>query len=100
MILRIRNTHQRLLLNNKEIQLKKDSGQLHGELMSSLYQFTKDIGYHLPPDKIFDTTTSLIDLFVSYERYRESIISETSKHLEDKIGELPIEKQKKIKRNI
>ena len=77
--------------------MKKDSGQLHGELMSSLFQFTKDIGYHLPPDKIFDTTTSLIDLFVSYERYRESIISETSKHLEDKIGELPIEKQKRLK---
>ncbi len=34
---------------------------------------------------------------MSYERYRESIISETSKHLEDKIGELPIEKQKRLK---
>ena len=77
--------------------MKKDSGQLHGELMNSLYQFTKDLGYHLPPDKIFDTTTSLIDVFVSYERYRESIISETSKQLEDRFGELPIEKQKRLK---
>ncbi len=77
--------------------MKKDSGQLHGELTSSLYQFTKDIGYHLPPDKIFDTTTSLIDVFESYERYRESIISETSKQLEDRFGELPIEKQKRLK---
>ena len=77
--------------------MKKDSGQLHGELMSSLYQFTKDIGYHLPPDKIFDTTTSLIDVFVSCERYRESIISETSKQLEARFGELPIEKQKRLK---
>lgn len=76
--------------------MKKDSSQLHGELMSSIYQFTKDISYHLPPDKIFDTTTSLIDVFVSYERYRESIIPETSKHLEDEIGELPIEKQKRL----
>ena len=48
--------------------MKKTTGQLHGELMSSLYQFTKEIGYHLPPEKIFDTTTSLIDVFVSYER--------------------------------
>lgn len=77
--------------------MKKDSGQLHGELMNSLYQFTKDLGYHLPPDKIFDTTTSLIDVFVNYERYRESIISETSKQLEDRFGELPIEKQKRLK---
>ena len=77
--------------------MKKTTGQLHGELMNSLYQFTKDLGYHLPPDKIFDATTSLIDVFVNYERYRESIISETSKHLEDRIGELPIEKQKRLK---
>jgi hypothetical protein len=34
---------------------------------------------------------------VSYERYRESIISETSKQLEDRFGELPIEKQKRLK---
>ena len=77
--------------------MKKTTGQLHGELMNSLYQFTKDLGYHLPPDKIFDTTTSLIDVFVSYERYRESIISETSKKLEDRFEELPIEKQKRLK---
>ena len=77
--------------------MRKTTGQLHGELMNSLYQFTKDLGYHLPPDKIFNTTTSLIDVFVSYERYRESIISETSKQLEDRIGELPIEKQNRLK---
>ena len=34
---------------------------------------------------------------MSYERYRESIISKTSNYLEDKIGELPIEKQKRLK---
>jgi len=51
--------------------MKKDTGQLHGELMNSLYQFIKDVGIHLPPDKIFDTTKSLIDVFINYERYRE-----------------------------
>ena len=80
--------------------MKKTTGQLHGELMNSLYQFTKDLGYHLPPDKIFDTTTSLIDVFVNYERYRESIISETSKQLEDRFGELPIEKQKELEKKV
>ena len=44
--------------------MKKDTGQLHGELMDSLYQFIKDIGIHLPPDMIFDTTTSLINVFI------------------------------------
>ena len=53
--------------------MKKDTGQLHGELMNSLYQFIKDVGIHLPPDKIFDTTTSLIDMFTDYERYKKSV---------------------------
>jgi len=65
--------------------------------MSSLYQFTKEIGYHLPPDKIFDTTTSLIDVFINYERYRKSIQEGGLKLLEKGIGQLPIEVQNKIK---
>ena len=77
--------------------MKKDTGQLHGELMNSLYQFTKDLNYHLPPDKIFDTTTSLINLFIRYEKYRESIQEGGLKVLEKSIGELPIEVQNKIK---
>ena len=78
--------------------MKKTTGQLHGELMNSLYQFTKDLGYHLPPDKIFDTTTSLIDVFVNYERYRESIHQSSKKVLSKSIGMLPIEKQKELRR--
>ena len=76
---------------------KKDSGQLHGELMSSLLDFTEKLGYHLPPDKIFDTTTSLINLFINYENYRESILENGKKVLEKGIGELPTEIQDKIK---
>ena len=68
--------------------------------MSSLYQFTKDIGYHLPPDKIFDTTTSLIDVFINYERYRKSIQEGGLKVLEKGIGILPIEKQKEFERKV
>ena len=77
--------------------MKKDTGQLHGELMNSLYQFIKDIGIHLPPDKIFDTTTSLIDVFINYERYRESIKEGGMKVLEKGFGKLPIEIQNDIK---
>ena len=80
--------------------MKKDTGQLHGELMNSLYQLTKDIGYHLPPDKILDTTTSLIDVFINYERYRESILENGMKVLGKSIGMLPIEKQELIKQKI
>ena len=80
--------------------MKKTTGQLHGELMNSLYQFTKDLGYHLPPDKIFDTTTSLIDVFVNYERYRESINQSSKKVLSKSIGMLPIEKQKELEEKV
>jgi len=76
---------------------KKDSGQLHGELMSSLLDFTKELGYHLPPEEIFDTTTSLINLFIRYEKYRESIQEGGLKVLEKGIGRLPTEVQNKIK---
>ena len=78
--------------------MKKDTGQLHGELMNSLYQFIKDVGIHLPPDKIESTTTSLINLFHSYERYRSSIISNTKKEIEQNIGKLPSEDKLKLER--
>ena len=77
--------------------MKKDTGQLHGELMNSLYQLTQDIGIHLPPDKIEPTTTSLIDVFINYERYRKSIQEGGLKVLEKGFGQLPIEVQNKIK---
>jgi len=77
--------------------MKKDTGQLHGELMNSLYQFIKDVGISLPPDKIEPTTTSLIDVFINYERYRESIQEGGLKVLEKGIGQLPKEVQNKIK---
>ena len=77
--------------------MKKDTLQLHGELMNSLYQLTQDIGIHLPPDKIEPTTTSLIDVFINYERYRESIQEGGLKVLEKGIGQLPTEVQNKIK---
>ena len=77
--------------------MKKDTGQLHGELMNSLYQLTQDIGIHLPPDKIEPTTTSLIDVFINYERYRKSIQEGGLKVLEKGIGQLPTEIQDKIK---
>ena len=80
--------------------MKKDTGQLHGELMSSLLDFTKELGYHLPPDKIFDTTTSLINLFINYESYRESILENGKKVLGKSIGMLPIEKQELIKQKM
>ncbi|MDC3351838.1 hypothetical protein OAV92_01210 [Crocinitomicaceae bacterium] len=40
--------------------------ELHNELMDKLSEFTDDLGYHLPPDKIPDTTKSLINLFITY----------------------------------
>ena len=80
--------------------MKKDTGQLHGELMNSLYQFIKDVGISLPPDKIFDTTTSLINVFINYERYRESILENGKKVLGKSIGILPIEKQELIKQKM
>ena len=80
--------------------MKKDTGQLHGELMNSLYQFIKDVGIHLPPDKIPDTTKSLINLFITYEKYRDSIIFNGKRTLEKGIGMLPIEKQKEFERKV
>ena len=80
--------------------MKKTTAQLHGELMNSLYQLTNDIGIHLPPEKIFDTTTFLIDVFVSYERYRESIHQSSKKVLSKSIGMLPIEKQKELEKKV
>lgn len=77
--------------------MKEDTGQLHGELMNSLYQFTKDIGIHIRPDKIEPTTTSVIDVFINYERHRESIQEGGLKVLEKGIGEFPTEVQNKIK---
>jgi len=77
--------------------MKKDTGQLHGELMNSLYHLIKDIGIHLPPEKIEPTTTSLIDVFINYEKYRESIQEGGLKVLEKGIGQLPKEVQNKIK---
>ena len=40
--------------------MKKTTGQLHGELIVVYFNLQRKIGYHLPPDKIFDTTTSLM----------------------------------------
>ena len=80
--------------------MKKTTGQLHGELMNSLYQFTKDLGYHLPPDKIPDTTKSIINLFITYEKYRDSILFNGKRTLEKGIGMLPIEKQKEFERKV
>ena len=80
--------------------MKKDTGQLHGELMNSLYQFIKDVGISLPPDKIEPTTTSLIYVFINYERYRNSILENGKKVLGNSIGMLPIEKQELIKQKM
>jgi len=76
--------------------MKKSNGQLHGELMNSLYQFIKDVGISLPPDKIEPTTTSLIDVFINYERYRNSILENGKKVLGKSFGMLSIEKQELI----
>ena len=46
--------------------MKQTQEQLHNELMDKLSEFTDDLGYHLPPDKIPDTTKSLINLFITY----------------------------------
>jgi|TARA_B110000503_G_scaffold132648_1_gene208809 hypothetical protein len=80
--------------------MKQTPEQLHNELMNKLKEFTDDIGYHLPPDKIPDTTKSLINLFITYEKYRDSIIFNGSKELERGIGQLPIEKQKEFERKV
>jgi len=77
--------------------MKQSPEELHDELMNNLKGFTEDIGVHLPPDKIESTTTSLIDVFINYERYRKSIQEGGLKVLEKGIGQLPTEIQDKIK---
>ena len=54
--------------------MKQSPEELHDELMNNLNGFMEDVGIHLPPDKIEPTTTSLIHLFISYEKYKESIM--------------------------
>ena len=77
--------------------MKQSPEELHVVLMNNLLQFTEDIGVHLPPDKIESTTTSLIHLFISYEKYKESLMDRGRKVLEKGFGELPIEIQNDIK---
>ena len=80
--------------------MKQSPEELHVVLMNNLLQFTEDIGVHLPPDKIESTTTSLIHLFISYEKYRDSIIFNGKRTLEKGIGMLPVEKQKELERKV
>lgn len=80
--------------------MKQTQEQLHNELMDKLIEFTDDLGYHLPPDKIPDTTKSLINLFITYEKYRDSILFNGKRTLEKGIGMLPIEKQKEFERKV
>ena len=77
--------------------MKQTQEQLHNELMDKLSEFTDDLGYHLPPDKIPATTKSLINLFNTYERYRDSILFNGKRTLEKGFGKLPIEIQNDIK---
>jgi hypothetical protein len=80
--------------------MKQTQEQLHNELMDKLSEFTDDLGYHLPPDKIPYTTKSLINLFITYEKYRDSILFNGKRTLEKGIGMLPIEKQKEFERKV
>ena len=80
--------------------MKQTPNELHNELMDKLKEFTDEVGYHLPPDKIPDTTKSLINLFITYENYRDSIIFNGKRTLEKGIGMLPIEKQKEFERKV
>lgn len=80
--------------------MKQSPNELHNELMDRLKEFTDDLGYHLPPDKIPDTTKSLINLFITYEKYRDSIIFKGKRTLEKGIGMLPIEKQNEFERKV
>jgi len=77
--------------------MKQTPNELHNELMDKLKEFTDEVGYHLPPDKIPDTTKSLINLFITYEKYKESIMDRGRKVLEKGFGKLPIEIQNDIK---
>jgi hypothetical protein len=80
--------------------MKQSPEELNDELMNNLKGFTEDIGVHLPPDKIESTTTSLIHLFISYEKYKESIMDRGRKVLEKGFGELPIEIEQRIQSKI
>lgn len=80
--------------------MKQSPEELHDELMNNLNGFMEDVGIHLPPDKIESTTTSLIHLFISYEKYKESITDRGRKVLEKGFGELPIEIEQRIQSNI
>ena len=80
--------------------MKQSPEELHDELMNNLKGFTEDIGVHLPPDKIESTTTSLIHLFISYEKYKESLMDRGRKVLEKGFGELPIEIEQRIQSKI
>ena len=62
--------------------MRQTTDELYKELTDRLKHVIKDIGYDLPPDKIPDTTKSLINLFITYEKYKDSIISKVSKELE------------------
>ena len=73
--------------------MKQTPEELHDELMNNLNGFMEDVGIHLPPDKIESTTTSLIHLFISYEKYKESIMDRGRKVIEKGFGKLPIEIQ-------
>ena len=78
--------------------MKQTSDELNQKLIKNLIGFTEEIGIHIPPHKIESTTTSLINLFHSYERYRSSIISNTKKEIEQNIGKLPSEDKLKLER--
>ena len=77
--------------------MKQSPEELHDELMNDLNRFMEDVGIHLPPDKIESTATSLIHLFISLEKYKESIMDRGRKVLEKGFGKLPIEIQNDIK---
>ncbi len=80
--------------------MKQSPNELHNELMDKLKEFTDEIGIHLPPDKIESTTTSLIHLFISYEKYKESLLDRGRKVLEKGFGELPNEIEQRIQSKI
>ena len=80
--------------------MKQTPNELHNELMDKLKEFTDEIGIHLPPDKIESTTTSLIHLFISYEKYKESLLDRGRKVLEKGFGELPNEIEQRIQSKI
>ena len=80
--------------------MRQTTDELYKELTDRLKHVIKDIGYDLPPDKIPDTTKSLINLFITYEKYKDSIISKVSKELERGIKRLQIEKQKEFERKV